>query len=86
MTGVSIADVIAIVSYVGTSAGAPTTANANGAKYGTDLNANGKLDGSEYDRSPSTTSGQPWRSEQPNGAVSIQDALVDLNQIGDNCN
>jgi len=42
--------------------------------------------GRRYDRTPSTVAGQPWRSGAPSGAVSIQDAIVALNQIGDNCN
>ena len=43
------------------------------------------LDGQEYDRTPGGIAGQPWRSGAPNGAVSIQDALVALNQVGTNC-
>jgi len=42
--------------------------------------------GMRYDRTASTTPGQPWRSGPPNGAVSIQDAIVALNQVGTNCN
>ena len=73
---------MAIVSYIGTSAGA---ANANGAKYGTDLNGNGVNDGYEYDRTPSTVAGKPWRTGSPDGVVSIADALVSLSSIGDAC-
>ena len=80
---VSIADVIAIVSYVGTSDGGAT--NANGVSYNSDLNSNGLADGREYDRAPSSELSKPWRSGAPNGAVSIADALVGLNQVGDNC-
>jgi hypothetical protein len=82
---IALNDLIAIVTYIGTSAANPNTANPNGAKYGTDLNNNGVPDGQEYDRSPSTTSGQPWRSNAGNGAVSLQDALVALNQVGTDC-
>ena len=101
---VSIADVIAVVSYIGTfngDAGSPS--NSNGVRYdslkdgdwfnsttgfmGPD-GAVGPDDkaGLRYDRTASTTAGQPWRSGPPNGAVSIQDALVALNQVGTNCN
>ena len=80
---VSIQDVISIVYYIGTKqGGAP---NANSVTYDSDLDADGVADGREYDRTPSTTGGEPWRSRQPNGAVSIQDALVALQQVGTIC-
>ncbi len=81
---VSIADVIAILTYIGTSDGG--VMNSNGVSYNSDLNINGVADGREYDRTPSTDMSQPWRSGPPNGAVTIGDALVALNQVGDNCN
>jgi hypothetical protein len=81
---VSIADVIAILTYIGTSDGGGT--NANAVSYNSDLNTNGAFDGREYDRTPSADPSKPWRSGAPNGAVSIGDALVALNQVGDNCN
>ena len=83
---VSIGDVIAIVAYIGTSTANPNAPNGQGLIYGSDLNGNGKLDGQEYDRSPSQTAGQPWDSGPPDGAVRIGDALVALNSVGDNCN
>jgi hypothetical protein len=79
----SVADVIAILSYIGTSSGAP--ANSQGFWYDTDLNANGVPDGGEYDRTAGAIVGKPWRSGPPNGSVTIADALVELNQVGDNC-
>ena len=82
---ISIQDTIAVLAYIGTSAGSPTHANANGAKYGTDLNGNGINDGYEYDRTPSTVAGKPWRTGAPDGVVSIADALVSLSSIGDAC-
>ena len=82
---ISIADVIATVAYIGTSAGNPNAANAMGLMYGSDLNGNGRLDGQEYDRSPATDSTQPWRPGPPSGAVNIADAIVQLNSVGDNC-
>ncbi len=78
----SIEDVIAILLYIGKQGGAP---NANGVSYDADLNANGIADGREYDRLPSTTPGKPWRSAAPSGAVSIQDAIVALQQVGAAC-
>ncbi len=81
---VSISDVIAIVSYIGTFDGG--AANANGASYNSDLDGDGVADGREYDRAPSADMSKPWRSGAPTGAVTIADALVALNQVGDNCN
>src|SRR5207249_9355584 len=83
---ITIGDVIAIVAYIGTSSAMPGTPNSNGATHGSDWNVNGTPDGQEYDRTAGGIAGQPWRSGAPNGAVSIADALVDLNQVGDNCN
>jgi hypothetical protein len=81
---IGISDVIAILSYIGTSSSA-SQPNANGAIYGSDLNANGVTDGTEYDRTAGGLAGQPWRSGAPSGAVTIADALVELNQVGTNC-
>ena len=83
---ISLSDVLATLAYVGTNAANPNTANANGAKYGSDLNADAIPDGQEYDRTASTTPGEPWRSGAPNGAVSVADVLVNLAQVGTNCN
>jgi outer membrane protein assembly factor BamB len=81
---ISISDALAVLAYVGTQTGGP--ANVNGIRYDDDLNANGIPDGQEYDRTSSTTPGQPWRSNAPNGSVAIQDVLVALAQVGTNCN
>ena len=97
---VTIADVLAVVAYIGTAQGGST--NANGVSYdslkdgdwfnvtngtfGTDGNrAADDAVGRQYDRSPSTTPGMNWRSGPPSGSVSIQDALLALNQVGDVC-
>ena len=80
---ISIRDVIAILAYVGTSAQHPTTPNGAGATYGSDLNNNGLQDGREYDRSSGAA---PWAPGPPDGAVSIGDAIIALNSVGDNCN
>ncbi len=82
---VTLGDVIGVLFYVGTTAASPNQANASGAKYGTDLNANGVLDGQEYDRTIPDQA-HPWRSGPPDGAVSIGDAIVGLQQVGANCN
>ncbi len=97
---VSIGDVLAVVFYIGTSPNGPPNANnvdydstkdgdwydATNNRFGSDgvTNASDAV-GRQYDRSPSTTPGKPWRSGPPNGSVSIQDALIALNQIGDHC-
>ena len=47
-----------------------------------DLDADGWQDGAEYDRTPGASM---WATSDPNGAVSIADAILALNQIGDNC-
>lgn len=83
---VSLSDVLADLTYVGTAAANPNAANANGAKYGSDLNNNGVVDGREYDRAPSIVPGEPWHSGPPNGVVTLGDVLVVLAQVGTNCN
>ncbi len=82
---ITLSDVLADLEYVGTSAASPNTPNANGAKYGSDLNGNGILDGVEYDRTPSTVVGEMWRSGPPNGVITLSDVLVVLAQVGTNC-
>jgi hypothetical protein len=80
---VTLGDVQAILYYFGTvDDGGP---NANGVDYDTDLNSNGAQDGVEYDRTPTTRPDRPWRSSIPSGAVSLQDALVALVQVGSSC-
>ncbi len=80
---ISIGDAIAILTYIGTNNLNPNTPNANGATYGSDWNSNGIQDGQEYDRTPGA---QAWAPGMPNGAVTIGDALIEVNGIGDNCN
>jgi titin len=80
---ISIADAIAVLAFIGTSSGNPNTPNSRDATYGSDLNSNGMQDGQEYDR---TAGAQAWAPGPPNGAVSIADALLAENSIGDNCN
>jgi len=77
---VTIADVIAVLYYVGTLDGG--SANGNGVTYNSDWNGNGIVDGREYDRAGSTDAAQPWRSGPPNGAVSLADAITAIAQVG----
>jgi hypothetical protein len=83
---VTLADVLAILAYVGTTASDPGNETPSGARYGSDWNNNGLPDGQEYDRGPSPRPDHLWQSEPPTGAVSLQDALVGLAQVGTNCN
>lgn len=80
---VSLADVLAVLRYAGTTAGGP--ANAHGADYDSDLNANGMIDGQEYDRTQSLDPAKPWRSGAPSGTINLSDALVALAQAGHSC-
>lgn len=83
---VSIADVITILRYIGTSHGNPIP-NANGMIYDSHFNGDPNIpDGQFYDRSPSSNPNQPWRSGPPDGVVNINDAIVALAQVGTNCN
>ena len=74
---VSLADVSAILSYVGRTASNPA--------YSADNNNDGLSDGQQMDRTPSTTPGKLWRSGPPNGAVTLSDASVALAQVGHLC-
>jgi len=69
--------------YMGTLDNGP--ANAAGADYDDDLNLNGIEDGAEYDRTPSADPSKPWQSGPPSGAVTMQDMLVLLVQVGSRC-
>ena len=80
---ITIADAIAVLAYIGTAASQPNTPNGNGATYGSDLDHNGVQDGRQYDRSIGIAD---WAPGQPSGAVTISDALLILNSVGDNCN
>jgi len=77
---ISIADTIAILQYVGTNATSPNSPNSNHKTYAGDDNVDGISNGLTFDRSPAATFSGP-----PNGAVTIADAIGNLNQIGANC-
>jgi hypothetical protein len=80
---VTLADMLAVLMYTGVREGG--AANGNGLSYDSDLNQNAVFDGREYDRSPSTATGQVWRSGPPNGAVTLADVLTVLAQVGTRC-
>lgn len=88
---VKLADVLAALTYVGTSSGSPNTPNANGVTYGGraatmafpgDSNNDGRSNGAEYDRVGGAIAGI---SKAPNGTVTLSDVLVVLAQVGTNC-
>jgi hypothetical protein len=71
-------DVVALLAYSGKTSGSPD--------YIADFDGNGVQDGLQYDRSPSTTAGQPWRSGPPDGGIGITtDVVAMLAQSGDVC-
>jgi hypothetical protein len=80
---VNIGDLLAILAYVGTSVGG--TANGLGISYDADVDGNGVSDGAQYDRSAPPDISRPWASGPPTGQVAINDVLVALNQVGDDC-
>jgi hypothetical protein len=94
---VSLADVIAVLRYVGTFAGDGGTPNANGLAYDTDkgLDANGDSvadippngvpNGRDYDRTPSSPPNPPYEVGPPTGAVSLEDVIAALAQVGLDC-
>jgi hypothetical protein len=71
-------DVAAVLGYVPMTSGHPD--------YVADLGGLPGPDGSEYDRSPSTTIGKPWRSAPPDGVISLAgDVAAALAQVGHSC-
>jgi hypothetical protein len=93
---VTMADVLAVLFYMGTSTGHPP--NANGVSYdsikGVDEDGDTTDDapysheipeGQKYDRSPSAEPNPPWNAGPPNGAISAADVLAALIQAGLDC-
>ncbi len=71
-------DLVALLSYAGLGSGH--------ADYLADYDGNGVADGLQYDRSPSTTPGKPWRSGPPDGGVGVTtDVVAILAQSGHTC-
>jgi hypothetical protein len=94
---VTMADVLAVLFYVGTFDGGGV--NPNGVDYdtikGVDLDGDSVNDimpplhaikeGLKYDRSPSPLPNPPWDAGPPNGAVTMADVLANLAQVGLDC-
>ncbi|GAG00578.1 unnamed protein product, partial [marine sediment metagenome] len=76
--GVTMPDVLAVLSYVGAYEG-------DGAHYDANVNGNTMADGIEYDRSPSCQPNPPFDAGPPNGAVGMSDVLGVLAQVGLAC-
>lgn len=94
---VTMADVLAVLFYVGTFDGGGL--NPNGVDYdtikGVDLNGDSVNDilpplhaieeGQKYDRSPSSLPNPPWDAGPPSGAINMADVLAALAQVGLSC-
>jgi len=74
---INFQDVLGVLGYVGTQAGAGP--NLNGVDYDSDKNLDGVPDGMDYDRGPGAT------PPAPSGAVNFQDVLALLGQVGKLC-
>jgi hypothetical protein len=71
-------DLIALLKYSGLS--------SSDTDYMADYDGNGVADGLQYDRSPSTVMGQPWRSGPPNGGIGVTtDVVAMLAQMANSC-
>ncbi|HEX5480011.1 MAG TPA: flexitail domain-containing putative surface protein, partial [Dehalococcoidia bacterium] len=71
-------DVLALLAYSGRNASQP--------EYVADYDGSGVEDGLQYDRSLSTTPGEPWRSGPPDGAIgATSDVVAMLAQTGSKC-
>jgi hypothetical protein len=71
-------DVLAVLDYSGVAASHPD--------YVADRDGNGIPDGLQYDRTSSTTVGQPWRSGPPDGGIGLgEDVVAAVAQSGTLC-
>lgn len=59
--------------------------NANGVDYDCDKDANGTVDGLDYDRTASPAPNPPWDAGPPGGAVSMSQVGAVLAQVGLDC-
>ncbi len=87
---VTMADVLAVMLYVGANEGGPP--NGNGVAYDSikaSCHINGDTvpvkEGLCYDRSSSPPPNPPWDAGPPNGAVDMSDVLGVLAQVGLDC-
>jgi hypothetical protein len=97
---VNFNDVLAVLFYTGTwsSGVCGDHFNAYGVDYDcdkgsdsdgdtvADIPPDGIPDGRDYDRSPGAEPNPPWDAAAPNGAITMQDVLVVLAQVGLDCN
>ena len=82
---VSTRDVIAVLSCVRTYDGDDGSQSPNGVTYDSEKIDIGTKAGRDDDRSPSPLPNPPWDASPPDGAVTMQDVLVALTQVGLDC-
>ena len=82
---VSMDDVLAVLFYVATFDGDGGSPNGNGVSYDVDKDGDTVKDGQDYDRSPSPEPNPPFEAGPPDGAISIDDVLAVLAQVGLSC-
>jgi hypothetical protein len=82
---VAMDDVLAVLFYVGTFDGDGGVKNPNGVAYDSDKDSDKVKDGRGYDRSPGSPPNPPWDVGPPNGAISMDDVLAVLAQMGLDC-
>jgi hypothetical protein len=82
---VAMDDVLAVLFYVGTYEGDGGAANPNGVAYDVDKDDDKVKDGRGYDRTPGAEPNPPWDVGPPDGAVSMDDVLAVLAQVGLDC-
>jgi hypothetical protein len=88
--GINIADVLAVLFYVGAYEGGPP--NPSGVAYDSvkgscdwDADTTPDEEGFCYDRSPGVEPNPPWEVGPPSGAVNMSDVLAVLAQAGLDC-
>jgi hypothetical protein len=79
---VTMSDVLAVLRYVFTKEG---RGPVNGVDYDADKNGDTIKDGRDYDRSSGPGPNPPWAAGPPDGAVSMDDIMVILPQVGLSC-
>jgi hypothetical protein len=87
---VTMADVLAVLRYVGTKDGDGGVPNPNGVAYDSVkgscyVGGVEQKEGRCYDRAPSALPNPPWDAGPPSGAVNMADVLAALAQVGLSC-
>ncbi|MGB6836631.1 MAG: flexitail domain-containing putative surface protein [Dehalococcoidia bacterium] len=89
---IAMDDMLAVLFYVGTYNGDGGSPNANGVAYDSvkgscdwDGDTVADKEGLCYDRSPGAEPNPPWDAGPPDGAVSMDDVLAVLAQVGLSC-